>query len=238
MEAEEARRAVIEDSEAEVMAIRAASAQAQLAATQQLFGALSSLASTFAGEQSGIFKALFLAEKAAALASAYINMQLAIAKANASAPPPLNAPAILAAKVTGAAAIAGILASTAAGFKKGGYTGDGDPNTVAGAVHRGEYVFDAKATKRLGIANLEALRSGRMPSTIAGAVAPAPARSVSFGDMIVSVSGNGAAEIRDELAAALDQHRRTILSDVDRNFGSMQAREIKRTTPRFERPRP
>jgi tape measure domain-containing protein len=237
-EFEELKREIIADSEAEIMAIRQASALSLLSGAQQLFGALSSLASTFAGEQSGIFKALFLAEKAAALASAYINMQLAIAKANASAPPPLNAPAILAAKVTGAAAIAGILASTAAGFKKGGYTGDGDPNTVAGAVHRGEYVFDAKATKRLGIANLEALRSGRMPSTIAGAVAPAPARSVSFGDMIVSVSGNGAAEIRDELAAALDQHRRTILSDVDRNFGSMQAREIKRTTPRFERPRP
>lgn len=237
-EFEELKREIIADSEAEIMAIRQASALSLLSGAQQLFGALSSLASTFAGEQSGIFKALFLAEKAAALASAYINMQLAIAKANASAAAPLNAPAILAAKVTGAAAIAGILASTAAGFKKGGYTGDGDPNTVAGAVHRGEYVFDAKATKRLGIANLEALRSGRMPSTIAGAVAPAPARSVSFGDMIVSVSGNGAAEIRDELAAALDQHRRTILSDVDRNFGSMQAREIKRTTPRFERPRP
>jgi tape measure domain-containing protein len=237
-EFEELKREIIADSEAEIMAIRQASALSLLSGAQQLFGALSSLASTFAGEQSGIFKALFLAEKAAALASAYINMQLAIAKANASAPPPFNAPAILAAKVTGAAAIAGILASTAAGFKKGGYTGDGDPNTVAGAVHRGEYVFDAKATKRLGIANLEALRSGRMPSTIAGAVAPAPARSVSFGDMIVSVSGNGAAEIRDELAAALESHRRTILSDVDRNFGSMQAREIKRTTPRFERPRP
>jgi hypothetical protein len=237
-EFEDLKREIIADSEAEVLAIRQASALSLLSGAQQLFGSLASLASSFAGEQSGIFKALFLAEKAAALASAYINMQLAIAKANAVAPPPFNAPAILAAKVTGAAAIAGILASTAAGFKKGGYTGDGDPNAVAGAVHRGEYVFDAKATKRLGIANLEALRSGRMPSTIAGAVAPAPARSVSFGDMIVSVSGNGAAEIRDELAAALDQHRRTILSDVDRNFGSMQAREIKRTTPRFERPRP
>lgn len=237
-EFEDLKQEIVRDSEAEIMAIRQASALSLLSGAQQLFGALSSLASTFAGEQSGIFKALFIAEKAAALASAYINMQLAIAKANASAPPPFNAPAILAAKATGAAAIAGILASTAAGFKTGGYTGDGNPNDVAGAVHRGEYVFDAKATKRLGVANLEALRSGRMPSTIAGPVSPSPARSVSFGDMIVSVSGNGAAEIREELAAALAEHRRSILTDVDRNFGSMQAREIKRTTPRFERPRP
>lgn len=237
-EFQDEKNEIIATASEELKNIKRAEAAFLLDASSSVFGSLASLARTFAGEQSGIFKALFIAEKAAALASAYINMQLAISKANAIAPPPFNAPAILAAKVTGAAAIAGILASTAAGFKKGGYTGDGDPNTVAGAVHRGEYVFDAKATKRLGIANLEALRAGRMPSTLPGAVAPAPARSVSFGDMIVSVSGNGAAEIRDELAAALDQHRRTILSDVDRNFGSMQAREIKRTTPRFERPRP
>lgn len=142
-------------------------------ASSSLFGSLANLARTFAGENSTIFKALFIAEKAFALASAYVNMQLAIAKANASAPPPLNAPAILAAKVTGAAAIAGILASTAAGFKRGGYTGDGNPNDPAGIVHRGEFVVPAKAVKQLGRNNLEALRYGQMPRTLAAPVAAA-----------------------------------------------------------------
>ncbi len=32
------------------------------------------------------------------------------------------------------------------GFKSGGYTGDGDPNGVAGVVHKGEFVFDAPTT--------------------------------------------------------------------------------------------
>ena len=235
-EFEELRRAIIEDSEAEVQAIRAASATMLLSGAESMFGSLASLASTFAGQQSGIYKVLFAAEKASALASAYINMQVAIAKAAASAPPPFNAGPILAAKVQGAATIAGIVAQTAAGFKKGGYTGDGDPNTVAGPVHRGEYVFDARAVKRLGVQNLEALRSGRpMAGTIAAPMPRTPGRSVSFGDMNISVSGNGAAEIREELAATLAAHRRQILNDVDRGAGNMLAREIKRTTPRFER---
>lgn len=35
------------------------------------------------------------------------------------------------------------------GFSKGGYTGDGDENEVAGIVHRGEFVLDASTTKAL-----------------------------------------------------------------------------------------
>lgn len=238
MEYEELKRQIIADNEAEIQAIRAASGLMQLSAAQTVFGGLASLASKFAGEQSGIFKALFLAEKAAALASAYINMQLAIAKANASAPPPFNAPAILAAKVTGATAIAGILASTAAGFKTGGYTGDGDPNAEAGVVHKGEYVFDAKATRRLGKGTLEALRSGKVaPQSIASPVSGGSSRSVTFGDMHVSINGNGAADIQDQLASALAEHRRTIARDVERNFGSLMSQEIKQTIPRHERPR-
>lgn len=34
------------------------------------------------------------------------------------------------------------------GFEKGGYTGDGDTKKKAGDVHKGEFVFDAKTTKK------------------------------------------------------------------------------------------
>jgi len=46
------------------------------------------------------------------------------------------------------------------GFASGGYTGAGGKYEPAGVVHKGEYVFDAASTKRLGVGNLEALRRG------------------------------------------------------------------------------
>ncbi|MNE74113.1 hypothetical protein D3C80_1701660 [compost metagenome] len=43
----------------------------------------------------------------------------------------------------------------------GGYTGHGRKDEVAGPVHRGEYVFDAEATARIGVGTLEAISDGR-----------------------------------------------------------------------------
>ena len=60
------------------------------------------------------------------------------------------------------------------GFKVGGDTGGSDPNKVAGLVHEKEFVFDAAATARIGVANLEAIRQGRMPGYARGGyVSPA-----------------------------------------------------------------
>lgn len=58
---------------------------------------------------------------------------------------------------------------TGVGFAIGGYTGGGDRNQVAGAVHKGEYVFDAGATNRIGVGNLAAMRNGALPRSMAGA---------------------------------------------------------------------
>ena len=46
------------------------------------------------------------------------------------------------------------------GFAEGGYTGHRPTDQVAGFVHGQEYVFDAAATARIGVANLEAIRTG------------------------------------------------------------------------------
>ncbi len=43
------------------------------------------------------------------------------------------------------------------GFARGGYTGNGGKYEPAGIVHKGEYVFDAKSTKKLGAKNLAKL---------------------------------------------------------------------------------
>lgn len=70
----------------------------------------------------------------------------------------------------GAAAIIGIAAMVAAigigiaaalgAFESGGFTGAGSSSSVAGVVHRGEFVFSAPAVNRIGVGNLEALHSG------------------------------------------------------------------------------
>lgn len=67
----------------------------------------------------------------------------------------------------GSGAAAGINAGLNAismGWAGGGYTGNGPASQVAGPVHRGEYVFDAAAVRRIGLPNLEAMRSGRSGS--------------------------------------------------------------------------
>lgn len=45
------------------------------------------------------------------------------------------------------------------GFRSGGYTGSGAQGRAAGIVHGQEYVFNARATKRIGIGNLERMHS-------------------------------------------------------------------------------
>lgn len=59
------------------------------------------------------------------------------------------------------AAIIAIMAALGGGFRKGGYTGDGDESEFAGPAHRKEFVFDAAATRSHGIENLELARRGQ-----------------------------------------------------------------------------
>lgn len=70
--------------------------------------------------------------------------------------------------VAGLAAVASLYASiraaadSGAGFHDGKYTGDGDEWEPAGIVHKKEFVFNAKATERLGVPFLEALHDGTL----------------------------------------------------------------------------
>lgn len=65
------------------------------------------------------------------------------------------------AAVIGGAVLMALLASMAMmkGFSSGGYVGNGGKYEPMGIVHGGEYVFDKESTRRLGVGNLEALRS-------------------------------------------------------------------------------
>lgn len=45
-------------------------------------------------------------------------------------------------------------------YKTGGYTGTGNPNDIAGMVHKNEFVMPADATRRIGLPALEQMRNG------------------------------------------------------------------------------
>jgi lambda family phage tail tape measure protein len=64
-------------------------------------------------------------------------------------------------------------ALTAAGYAEGGYTGDGGKYDAAGVVHKGEYVFDAASTRRIGVGALNRMR-GYAEGGYVGSGTPAP----------------------------------------------------------------
>lgn len=137
----------------------AAARSERLQTASSLFDGLAGIAGTFAGEQSGLYKTLFAASKAFAIADAVIKIQQGIANAAA-----LPFPANLAAMGSVAAATGSIVSTISGtnmqGFQSGGYTGNMGVSQVAGVVHGQEYVMDAAATRRIGVGNLEKMASG------------------------------------------------------------------------------
>lgn len=83
-------------------------------------------------------------------------------------------------------------------FDVGGFTGHGARYDVAGVVHRGEYVFDAASTNRIGVRVLEGLRRGGPGYAEGGYVGPqreaftSPASSESRRAMAPAANGNEA----------------------------------------------
>lgn len=130
---------------------------------EQITGSMVDMLETAGDKQSAIFKAMFAANKAFAIAQSLLSIQQGIAQASAN-PFPYN----LAAMATVAAATASIISNiqsvsmtfSGKGFATGGYTGDMGRGDVAGVVHGQEYVLNAAATKRVGVDTLNAINSG------------------------------------------------------------------------------
>ena len=116
-----------------------------------------------AGEQSKAYRVMFAASKAYALADVGVKMGKAVADAWAD-PSAVTIWQKLAnvAKVSleQGHVLSMINAISPKGFATGGYTGNMGINQVAGVVHGQEYVLNAKATKRIGVSNLERLNRG------------------------------------------------------------------------------
>lgn len=165
------------DAAALRMQIWAKQQESQLTTANNFFGQL-------AGLQKSKNKELAAIGKAAAITQAVIQTYQSATgayAAMASIPyvgPALGAAAAAAAIAAGMANVAQIR-SQSTGYKTGGYTGNIGVNEVAGVVHGREYVMDANATSRIGVANLQALQSGaatvQQNSASAGVAAPAAA---------------------------------------------------------------
>lgn len=112
-----------------------------------MFDTMAGLAGQFAGKQKGIYKTLFLASKAAALADAIVNLHSVISKATASAPPPWNIPAIATATIQGGVPIAGILATTISGLAHEGI--NEIPKSGTWLLEKGERVTTGQTSKKL-----------------------------------------------------------------------------------------
>ena len=121
----------------------------QLSAASSAFDSIANATAAFAGEQSGVYKAMFAISKAFAIAESVINIQRAMAQAIA-VPFPANIPAMAMVAAEGASIISAIQAVANTGFMAGGYTGNGGIGDVAGVVHGREYVLNNRATAGIG----------------------------------------------------------------------------------------
>lgn len=81
-------------------------------------------------------------------------------------------------------------------YDEGGYTGNGGKNQPAGIVHKGEYVMDAAATKRIGVANLQRLQGYASGGLVGGR---RMAGTMGSGDgVVINVTNNSSARVTQQ----------------------------------------
>ncbi|ENE2372827.1 phage tail length tape measure family protein [Klebsiella aerogenes] len=134
---------------------------AQMQSAQNSFSSITDSMGAMFGEQSVMYKAAFVTQKAFALAQAAVQVPMAMAQALSSQPFPYNLAAMATVAGLMATITSSISSAAAVGFASGGYTGSGGKYQPAGIVHKGEYVFDQESTNRIGVSQLEALRNGK-----------------------------------------------------------------------------
>ena len=161
----------------------------------ELSGQAADMVGKIAGEQSGAYKALFVAQKAFAVASIIMNAQIAAAKAPAELTIlggiPVGA-ALLAAGYANAGMVAGM---ALAGFSEGGYTGPGGKFEPKGVVHGGEVVIRKEVVDQPGMKDyLIGLNRSGKPGYASGGFVGSTGISPAFAAPAVTAgAGSGAA---------------------------------------------
>lgn len=157
------RVAIEEEAQRRIRDLQLAQQSVAIQAAQSTAESLASIAKDLAGEQSAIYRGMFIASKAFAIADSIIKIQQGIANAMS-----LPFPANLAAAATVAAQAASIISNIRAvtmQFADGGLVrgpGTGTSDSITARLSDGEYVVNARATsKHLGL--LEAINGGKDP---------------------------------------------------------------------------
>ncbi|MGP5757773.1 tape measure protein [Pseudomonas aeruginosa] len=167
-----------------------AMSMARISMAQEMFGDLTSLVGTFAGEQSSAYKAMFAVSKAVAIAQALINAPKTASDAYAAMAgipivgPALGIAAAGAALTAQMAQVASIRSISLPGFATGGYVsgaGTGTSDSIMARLSDGEFVVNAAATKR-NRALLEAINSNERVSAAGG------------GGSVVSIQSSGSTQ--------------------------------------------
>jgi hypothetical protein len=154
---DEKERELIKEHNDKILEIEKARQFLQVEGAAFVFGQLGDLAKVFGGEQSTLYKRLFIMQKAATLASVLLSSSDAIAKAWASAPFPANlgAVAITAAK-TGA--LQALASSATLGIAHSGW--NSIPETGTYFLKKGERVTTGETSAKLDQTLNEIRRSG------------------------------------------------------------------------------
>lgn len=132
-----------------------------LGATSDAFGGLADTLKQSQGEQSKIYKTMFAASKAFAIAQASIMLWQNVSKAM-SVGFPMNIPFIAAAIAQGTTILSSLSSVAATGFATGGYitgAGTGTSDSIPARLSAGEYVMPAQQTRQYRN-ELAAMRAG------------------------------------------------------------------------------
>lgn len=208
---EDAKAAIHAKAAADIKAVQDANMVAQLQGYGQLFGGVADLTKTFAGEQSGVYQAMFAASKAFAMADAIVKIQNAMASASMSLPFPGN----LGAMATVAAQTAGIV-STIASTNYGGARQYGGP-VSSGSMYR---------VNETGAPEMFTANNGNqyMLPTKSGSVTAADSIGGGGISVVVNVDASGSSVEGDgaqskQLGAMIGNAVRAVLIQEKRNGG-------------------
>ncbi|MFX6150130.1 tape measure protein [Acinetobacter baumannii] len=188
-----------------------------LSQASTVWGSMTEMVKSSAGEQSSAYKAMFLMQQAIAIGQAIISTELAATKA-LELGPVLGIPASTLVRGMGYASVGLIAAQTIAGFSSGGYTGNMGRGDVAGVVHGQEYVLNAAATKRVGVDTLNAINSGGSLERVTSSNAQPVTIQVYVNDSGVNTNGANTQD-QKQLGQLIGNAVRTIIRQEQRQGG-------------------
>ncbi|MGL4585516.1 MAG: tape measure protein [Acinetobacter ursingii] len=137
-----------------------------LSQASTVWGSMTEMVKSSAGEQSSAYKAMFLMQQAIAIGQAIISTELAATKA-LELGPVLGIPASTLVRGMGYASVGLIAAQTIAGFSTGGHvrgSGTETSDSIPAMLSDNEYVIKAKSVRSLGVDTLDYInRMGELP---------------------------------------------------------------------------